>query len=333
MIEKFDVIVVGVGGMGAAACYHLARRDMKVLGLERFGIPHAMGSSHGVNRIIRLAYYEDPSYVPLLRRAFELWRELGRDFGEQVLYVTGSIDTGPVDEFVFRESKQSCDLHDLPHDVLSAQELMRRYPAFAVPDDFQAVLQPDGGFVASERAIVAHVVGAMECGAIIRGYEPMLSWTTTTSGVRVETTKGSYEAEQLIVSTGAWIGNHVPLLAGVSVPERQVLGWFQPAHPERFSLDTLAGLQPRRRRAGALLRLPDLRHPRLQVRQIPPPRASRSIPTTGTASRTRPTRRFCARACAASSRTRTVRSCRWRLHLHQHAGRALHHRPAARAAR
>ena len=239
MIEKFDVIVAGVGGMGAAACYHLARRDMKVLGLERFGIPHAMGSSHGVNRIIRLAYYEDPSYVPLLRRAFELWRELGRDLGEQVLYVTGSIDTGPVDEFVFRESKQSCDLHDLPHDVLSAQELMRRYPAFSVPDDFQAVLQPDGGFVASERAIVAHVEGAMECGAVIRGYEPMLSWTTTTSGVKIETTKGIYEAEQLIVSTGAWIGNHVPLLSGVSVPERQVLGWFQPAHPERFSLDTL----------------------------------------------------------------------------------------------
>jgi len=239
MIEKFDVIVAGVGGMGAAACYHLARRELKVLGLERFGIPHAMGSSHGVNRIIRLAYYEDPSYVPLLRRAFELWRELGRDLGEQVLYVTGSIDTGPVDEFVFRESKQSCDLHDLPHDVLSAQELMRRYPAFSVPDDFQAVLQPDGGFVGSERAIVAHVEGAMECGAVIRGYEPMLSWTTTTSGVKIETTKGIYEAEQLIVSTGAWIGNHVPLLSGVSVPERQVLGWFQPAHPERFSLDTL----------------------------------------------------------------------------------------------
>ena len=239
MIEKFDVIVAGVGGMGAAACYHLAQRKMRVLGLERFGIPHAMGSSHGVNRIIRLAYYEDPSYVPLLRRAFELWRELGHSYGEQVFYETGSIDTGPIDEFVFRESKRSCDLHDLPHEVLSAQELMRRYPAFRVPDDFQAVLQPDGGFVASERAIVAHVMGAMECGAVIRGYELMLSWTTTTSGVVVETDKGRYEADQLIVSTGAWIGEHIPALSGISAPERQVLGWFQPAHPERFSLDTL----------------------------------------------------------------------------------------------
>ena len=97
--------------------------------------------------------------MPLLRRAFELWRDLQDDFGEQLLYVTGSIDTGPEDEFVFRESKRSCDLHDLPHEVLSARELIVRYPAFQVPADFQAVFQPDGGFIASERAIVAHVMG------------------------------------------------------------------------------------------------------------------------------------------------------------------------------
>jgi sarcosine oxidase len=239
MAEKYDVIVAGVGGMGASACYHLAKRGKRVLGLERFGIPHHMGSSHGVNRIIRLAYYEDPGYVPLLRRAFELWRELQDDFGEQVLYVTGSIDTGPEGEFVFRESKRSCDLHDLPHEVLSARELMGRFQAFQVPQDFRAVFQPDGGFILSERAIVAHVMGAMERGAVIRGHEPMLSWTTTPSGVIVETAKGRYEAEQLIVSTGAWIGDHVPVLNGISVPERQVLGWFQPAHPKRFSLDAL----------------------------------------------------------------------------------------------
>ena len=90
--RAFDVIVVGVGAMGSAACYHLRRRGQRVLGLERFDIPHAMGSSHGVNRIIRLAYYEDPSYVPLLRRAYALWRELETGFGEQLLYITGSID-------------------------------------------------------------------------------------------------------------------------------------------------------------------------------------------------------------------------------------------------
>src|SRR5215218_8619590 len=90
--RTYDVIVIGVGGMGSAACYHLARRGKRVLGLERFDVPHAMGSSHGVNRIIRLAYYEDPSYVPLLRRAYDLWRELQAGFREQLLHITGSVD-------------------------------------------------------------------------------------------------------------------------------------------------------------------------------------------------------------------------------------------------
>jgi sarcosine oxidase len=235
MTDKFDVIVVGVGGMGASACYHLARRGKRVLGLEQFGIPHAMGSSHGVNRIIRLAYYEDPSYVPLLRRAFELWRQLESGFGEQLLIVTGSIDAGDEDHFVFRESKRSCDLHDIPHEVLDASNLMARYPAFKVPDRYKAVFQPDGGFIMSERAIVANVTGAFEAGAEIHGYESMLSWTTTSTGVRVETAKGSYAAGQVIFSSGAWIGQHLSELQRVSVPERQVLGWFQPARPAFFS--------------------------------------------------------------------------------------------------
>ena len=95
LARRFDAIVIGVGGMGSAAVYHLARRGQRVLGLERFDIPHSMGSSHGVNRIIRLAYYEHPSYVPLLRRAYELWRELERSVGEQLLHITGSLDAGP----------------------------------------------------------------------------------------------------------------------------------------------------------------------------------------------------------------------------------------------
>src|SRR5215210_9201942 len=102
--RPYDVIVVGVGAMGSAACYHLARRGKRVLGLERFGIPHALGSSHGVNRIIRLAYYEDPSYVPLLRRAFELWRSLESGSGEQLLFITGSIDASDRDDELVRDS-------------------------------------------------------------------------------------------------------------------------------------------------------------------------------------------------------------------------------------
>src|SRR5687767_9295322 len=108
LARRFDTIVIGVGGMGSAAVYQLARRGRRVLGLERFDIPHSMGSSHGVNRIIRLAYYEHPSYVPLLKRAFQNWRSLESECGEQLLIVTGSIDVGPEDNFVFRESKRSC---------------------------------------------------------------------------------------------------------------------------------------------------------------------------------------------------------------------------------
>ncbi|HQY32077.1 MAG TPA: N-methyl-L-tryptophan oxidase, partial [Thermomicrobiales bacterium] len=237
--QAFDVIVIGLGGMGAAASYHLARRGLRVLGLEQFGIPHTLGSSHGVNRIIRLAYYEDPSYVPLLRRAFELWRETEAALGEQLLHVTGSIDCADRDHYVFTESLRSCELHDLPHEVLNAAQIMDRWPAFQLPDVYQAVYQPDGGYVMSERAIVAHIEGAMAAGAEIHGFEPVLSWTTTSSGVEVKTSRGTYVASQIVLSAGAWMGDLVPQLSGILQPERQVLGWFWPSNPEQFQDATL----------------------------------------------------------------------------------------------
>src|SRR5215204_7441312 len=146
--RSFDVIVVGVGAMGSAACHQLARRESRVLGLERFDIPHSMGSSHGVNRIIRLAYYEDPSYVPLLRRAYELWRELETGFGEQLLFITGSIDASDRDDELVRDSLKSCEIHDLPYELLTGSELHDRFPAYQLPDTHLALLQPDGGFLA-----------------------------------------------------------------------------------------------------------------------------------------------------------------------------------------
>src|ERR671937_1452982 len=106
----YDVIVIGVGGMGSATLYHLARRGRKVLGLERYNGPNEKGSSHGITRIIRLAYYEHPSYLPLLRRAYELWRELQQQAGEQLLFITGSLDAGPPDSSVFNGSRHSCEL-------------------------------------------------------------------------------------------------------------------------------------------------------------------------------------------------------------------------------
>jgi sarcosine oxidase len=230
----YDVIVIGVGGMGSAACFHLARRGKRVLGLERYDVPHMMGSSHGVNRIIRLAYYEDPSYVPLLRRAYELWRDLESGFGEQLLHITGSIDSSHRDGEVFSGSLRSCELHDIPYEVMSGSELAERFPGYRLPADHAALYQPDGGFLLSERAIVAHVAGAIAAGATIRAREGAVEWETTPSGVRVRTTKGTYEAEQVILSAGAWAGKLVPELARLAVPERQVLAWFQPSSPAHF---------------------------------------------------------------------------------------------------
>lgn len=236
-MAAFDVIVVGVGAMGAATCWQLARRGKRVLGLDRYDIPNAMGSSHGVNRIIRLAYFEHPLYVPILRRAYELWRETETLAGEQLLWITGSLDVGARESAIVVGSLESCRLHGLPHEVLSAAEASARFSGYALPDDFVAVHQPDGGFVASERAIVAAAALAMQAGAVIRGREAVRAIDRLPGGgVRVETERASYEAGQVVLSPGAWIGELAPALGRIAVPERQVLGWFQPKSPSLFAL-------------------------------------------------------------------------------------------------
>jgi sarcosine oxidase len=231
---RYDVIVVGVGGMGGATVYHLARRGRKVLGLERYNVPHEMGSSHGITRIIRLAYYEHPSYLPLLRRAYELWRELQQQAGEQLLFTTGSVDAGPPGSAVFEGSRKTCELYDLPHEVLTGAELSRRFPGYRLPPETTAVFQPDGGFLTPERCIVAHVTLAQAAGAEVHACEPVLGWEPLPQGVRVRTDRAVYEADKLVVSAGAWASKLFPPLAGLAVPERQVLGWFQPKRPELF---------------------------------------------------------------------------------------------------
>jgi sarcosine oxidase len=229
---RLDAIVVGVGGLGSAALYHLARRGLRVLGLERFDVPNELGSSHGVTRIIRLAYYEDPSYVPLLRRAYELWRELEAAAGERLLHVTGSLDAGPPDSFVFAGSLRSCQEHGLEHEVVDAAEIARRFPAYRLPAETVAVLQPEGGFLLPERCIAVHAELARSLGAALSTGERVLEWEPGPEGVRVTTDRGSYEADRLVLAAGAWLGD----LAGVPVvAERQVLAWLETLRPELFT--------------------------------------------------------------------------------------------------
>ena len=233
-MRRYDAIVLGVGGMGSATLYHLARRGFNVLGIERYDIPNDMGSSHGLTRIIRLAYYEDPSYVPLLRRAYELWRQLENGFGQQLLVTTGSVDAGPEDSLVFEGSRTSCEIHDLPHRVLTGPELSVRFPGYRLPTATLAVYQPDGGFLLPELCIVAQVEAALEMGAEAHGRERVLGWEATSGGVEVRTDKDTYAASKLVVCAGAWAGQVLPDMARLLEPERQVLAWFQPLRPDLF---------------------------------------------------------------------------------------------------
>lgn len=236
MTSTYDVIVAGIGGMGSAACCQLARRGLRVLGLERFDIPNAHGSSHGLTRIIRLAYHEGSAYVPLVRRALALWREAGEAYGLPLLFTTGSLDAGPDGGAFFEGALAACRDYALPHEILTAAEINRRFPGLQLPAEHRGLFQPDGGFVACERAIVAHVALAQAAGAAIHARETVLGWQTLPGGgVEVTTDRGRYEAGRLILAVGAWTGALAPALADVLVPERQVMGWFQPADPAKFA--------------------------------------------------------------------------------------------------
>lgn len=234
----FDAIVLGVGGMGSATTYHLARRGARVLGLEQFNIGHDLGSSHGVTRIIRLAYSEGSGYVPMLRRAYTLWREIQRVAREQLLFITGGIDAGPEDGAIVRGSLQSCRDHRLRHEHLDAGALRRRFPGYRLPARLVGIYQPDAGFVLSERAIVAYVTAAQALGAEIHGLEHVRSWKVTRGRVVVTTDRGAYTARKLVITAGAWASQVVPYLRRrrLALPERQVMIWTQPRRPDNFAL-------------------------------------------------------------------------------------------------
>ncbi len=233
--QVYDAIVVGVGGMGSATVYQLAKRGARVLGLERFRIPHEMGSSHGITRIIRLAFHEGPSYVPLGRRAYELWRELEERSGERVLHVTGSVHAGAPGAVAFESTLRACVEQDVPHEVLTSAELSARFPGYGLPPEMTAIVQPQGGFLTPEQCVESHVAVARASGADVREEERVLAWEAFSGGVRVRTEAGVYEAGSLVLTAGAWAGRLVPELAKVAVPERQVMAWFEPDDAALFA--------------------------------------------------------------------------------------------------
>jgi sarcosine oxidase len=236
----YDVAVVGLGAMGSAALYHLASREQRVIGIERATPGHSGGSSHGESRIIRMAYFEHPSYVPLLRKAYENWRALERATGVALMTITGILEAGIPGCDVFERSLESSKLHDLPHEVLTAREINARFPAFTLPPDWKGVLQPDGGFLRPERAIDTHVGAALALGAEVRTGCVVSSLESVGGGVRLALADGTMiEAGTAIVSAGAWIGELFPELASCLTLTRQPLVWFEPARPDLVSPDRL----------------------------------------------------------------------------------------------
>ncbi len=200
-----DAVVIGLGAMGSAAVASLARRGCRVVGIERFEPGHDRGSSHGATRIIRQGYFEHPSYVPLVRAAYPLWRELAAEAGEPLITITGIVEIGAAVSELVTGTLAASRQHGLAHDVLDAAELRRRFPLFEVPDHYMAVFQPDGGFLRAEPAIRALLARARAAGAELRTGETVRAIEPRGAGVRVVTTRGTIDAGCAVVAAGAWV--------------------------------------------------------------------------------------------------------------------------------
>jgi sarcosine oxidase len=233
--ERYDAIVIGLGGMGSAAAWHLAKRGKRVLGLEAFGINHANGSSHGEHRIIRQAYFEAPEYVPLILRAYELWDELEQESGRDLLRITGGLLLGDEQSEVVTGSIASARQHSLAYEVLQPDDVRKRFPGFHLPEGLVAVYEPHAGYLRPEECVAAHVELASRHGADIHTEEPVTGWEADADGVTVTTGKGQYRADSLVIAAGPWTDE---LLGDLNLPLtviRIVNAHFRSTDPATFA--------------------------------------------------------------------------------------------------
>ena len=247
-MRNFDVIVIGLGAMGSAALYQLAKRGARVAGFDRFSPPHELGSSHGGTRITRLAIGEGAHYTPLVKRSHEIWREIETETGADLLTQCGQLiissdacaSSMHVEGF-FENTVEAARAHGITHELLDANGIRARFPLFDVRDDETGYYEPEAGFVRPEACIAALLTLAERHGAAIHRNETVLRFEPSRNGVAVETDRGRYRAERIIVAAGAWL----PKLLGGSFENllkvyRQVLHWFaiegDPAlyGPQRF---------------------------------------------------------------------------------------------------
>lgn len=226
-MQRFDVIVVGLGGIGSAALHRLARRRLRVCGVDRFSPAHAQGSSHGQSRLIRRAYFEHPGYVPLVDEAWRGWRELESETQTTLLHRTGLLLAGPPDQPVIRGTRAAADLHNLDIVDVTHAEALRRWPAFAFDPDTAILFEQDAGCLLVEACVQAHLQAAERLGATIRPNQPVSRWRATHAGIEVETPDGWLGAEQLVICGGPWSG---ALLAELNLPlriVRKIVFWYR----------------------------------------------------------------------------------------------------------
>jgi len=227
-MPTFDVIVLGCGAAGGGALWHLARRGLRVLGIERFAPPHDRGSSHGRTRMIRQAYFEHPDYVPLVLRAYEQWAQLEAAAGRTLFRETGLLEIGPANGHVVPGVLTAARQHNLAVDELACNEISRRFPGFAVPDGMSGVFERRAGFLRVEDCVRTQIEQAVQAGAVLHADEAAVAWRVEGANVVVETDRGRYEAARLVIAAGAWAGQ---LLVDLNVPlvvRRKPQYWFAP---------------------------------------------------------------------------------------------------------
>lgn len=257
--SKYDVIVIGVGSMGSACCYQLVKRGYRVLGLEQFTIPHEQGSHTGQSRIIRKAYFEHPDYVPLLHRAYEGWKELEDETGEQIYFNTGLVYHGPSDHPVIKGVKRTAQLYRIDIKNILPEQESRDYPQFRFIKNNETFSEPGAGFLLPEKAISLLAGEAIKKKATIKTGEQVLEWKKEGNGIKVITDKDTYHSRKLIITAGAWAGKIIPQLNTSLKVTRQMLLWLKPENivdfsPENFPCWLIADTK----RGGALYGFPYL---------------------------------------------------------------------------
>ncbi len=232
--QHFDYLVLGLGGVGSAALYQLARRGLHVAGIDRFPIAHDRGSSHGHTRLIRQSYFEHPSYVPLVQRSFELWKQVGADHGRDLYYETGILEAGPVDGELVPGVLASAAEHGLELEQLTADEASQRWPQFSFQDDHTVIYEQRAGFLLVEQCVSAHVELAQWNGAEVFCDQSIDRIESKDDAVHVLTSRGEFTADRVVVASGAWAGELLPELSDKIVVLRKPLHWFE-ADVNRYS--------------------------------------------------------------------------------------------------